>query len=58
MTGETRAAVIAKLEKRVQEMHPLCVDGCWGRCKDCPDDLIRDLLAALHASGEQENEGT
>ena len=50
MTAPDHRALVEQLRKRADRCVGLCDPGCEGRCKECPADLVRDLLAALTAS--------
>lgn len=38
---------VGALEKRVRRLGSACDPECEGRCRDCPDDVIRALLARV-----------
>lgn len=38
---------VRELQKRVKRYGSFCDPECEGRCRECPDELIRDLAAAL-----------
>ena len=56
MTAPDHRALVEQLRKRADRCVGLCDPGCEGRCRECPADLVHDLLAALTASVEQMRE--
>lgn len=43
--GETAEAYLALADKL--EQLGACEEGCYGRCKECPDDLARQGAKAI-----------
>ena len=35
-------------EERRDDIGSCCSDGCEGRCRECPDDFIRDLFEEIN----------
>lgn len=42
---------VRDLLKRAKRYGSFCDPECEGRCRECPDELIRDLAAALSTTG-------
>lgn len=42
---------VRELQRRVKRYGSFCDTECEGRCRECPDELIRDLAASLSPTG-------
>lgn len=42
------------LSKRLEELgtYQLCDPDCWGRCRECPLDVIKEAIQRLKELGE------